>query len=110
MRQFARPKIVISKCIEFDHCRYDGSLIPSDFVKSLKPYVDFAPVCADMKIGFGVPRNSLRIVSINNRLRLVQPGTGLDVTDKMEKFCNQFLGSLKGIDGFILKYRSHPAA
>lgn len=106
MRQFSRPKIVISKCIEFDHCRYDGSLISSDFVKSLKPHVDFAPVCAEMEIGLGVPRGSVRIVSVNNELRLVQPGTGLDITDKMEAFCTQFLGSLKGIDGFILKYRS----
>lgn len=51
MRLFVRPKVVISKCIEFDNCRYDGSLIPSDFVKALKPHVDFSPVCAEMEIG-----------------------------------------------------------
>jgi hypothetical protein len=27
MRQFAEPKVVISKCIEVEHCRYDGSMI-----------------------------------------------------------------------------------
>ena len=43
-----QAEVVISKCIEFDHCRYDGSLIPSDFVKALKPQVDFSPVCAKM--------------------------------------------------------------
>lgn len=106
MRQFARPKIVVSKCIEFDRCRYDGSLIPSDFVKALKPHVDFSPVCAEMEIGLGVPRSSVRIVSINGKLKLIQPATGLDMTDKMETFSGQFLSSLKGIDGFILKYRS----
>jgi uncharacterized protein YbbK (DUF523 family) len=63
MRLFARPKIVISKCIEFDHCRYDGSLIPSDFVNALKPHADFIPVCPEVEIGLGVPRRSLRIVS-----------------------------------------------
>lgn len=106
MRQFARPKIVVSKCIEFDHCRYDGSLIPSDFVNALKPHVDFSPVCAEMEIGLGVPRSSVRIVSIDGELRLIQPISGLDVTDKMKAFSNQFLSSLKGVDGFILKYRS----
>jgi uncharacterized protein YbgA (DUF1722 family)/uncharacterized protein YbbK (DUF523 family) len=106
MRQFVRPKIVISKCIEFGHCRYDGSLIPSDFVKALKPHVDFAPVCAEMEIGLGVPRSSVRIISANGELRLVQPATGLDVTERMGVFSNQFLSSLTEVDGFILKHRS----
>ncbi len=106
MRSFPRPKIVISKCIEFGHCRYDGSLIPSDFVKALKPHVDFIPVCAEVEIGLGVPRGSIRIISENGELRLVQPATGLDVTEKMRSFASLFLHSLSGIDGFILKFRS----
>jgi uncharacterized protein YbgA (DUF1722 family)/uncharacterized protein YbbK (DUF523 family) len=106
MRLFARPKIVISKCIEIDHCRYDGSMIPSDFVKALKPYVDFSPVCVEMEIGLGVPRDPIRIVSVNGEPRLVQPTTGLDLTEKMIGFSAQFLNSLSDTDGFILKYRS----
>ena len=106
MRLFPRPKIVISKCIEFDHCRYDGSLIPSDFVKALMTHVDFTPVCAEMEIGLGVPRSSIRVVSENDEIRLVQPITGLDVTEKMGSFSTLFLDSLSGIDGFILKFRS----
>jgi len=106
MRPFVRPKIVISKCIEFDHCRYDGSLIPSDFVKALKPHVDFSPVCAEMEIGLGVPRDSIRIVSVNGEPRLIQPATGLDVTEGMMDFSDHFLSSLSGVDGFILKFRS----
>ena len=106
MRLFARPKVVISKCIEFDHCRYDGSLIPSDFVKALKPHVDFSPVCAEVEIGLGVPRSSLRIVSSNGEPRLIQPTTGLDVTKKIRAFSTQFLSSFSDVDGFILKYRS----
>jgi uncharacterized protein YbgA (DUF1722 family)/uncharacterized protein YbbK (DUF523 family) len=106
MRLFPRPKIVISKCIEFDHCRYDGSLISSDFVKALKPHVDFSPICAEMEIGLGAPRSSIRILSENGEIRLVQPATGLDVTEKMRSFSARFLDSLWGIDGFILKFRS----
>ena len=106
MRLFPRPKIVISKCIEFDHCRYDGSLIPSDFVKALKPHVDFSPVCVEMEIGLGVPRSSIRIVSVNGEPRLIQPATGLDVTERMMDFSAHFLSSLSDVDGFILKFRS----
>lgn len=96
----------MSKCIEFAKCRYDGSMIPSDFVKALEPHVEFIPVCAEMEIGLGVPRDSIRIVSINGEHRLVQPATGLDVTDKMGDFSSSFLASLQEVDGFILKYRS----
>lgn len=98
--------MVLSRCIEFAKCRYDGSMIPSDFVKALEPHVDFLPVCAEMEIGLGVPRDSIRIVSINGEHRLVQPATGLDVTDKMRDFSSSFLASLQEVDGFILKYRS----
>jgi uncharacterized protein YbgA (DUF1722 family)/uncharacterized protein YbbK (DUF523 family) len=106
MRQFVRPKIVISKCIEFDHCRYDGSMISSDFVKALKAHVDFLPVCAEMEIGLGVPRDTIRIVSVDGEIRLMQPTTGLDVTDRMNEFSSRFLGTLPEVDGFILKFRS----
>ena len=106
MRQFAKPKVVISKCIEFDHCRYDGSMIPSDFVKALKPYVNFLPVCAEMETGLAVPRDTVRIVSVDGEVRLMQPATNLDVTDKMRDFSSRFLASLPEVDGFILKYRS----
>ncbi len=98
--------MVLSKCIEVAKCRYDGSMIPSDFVKALEPHVDFIPVCAEMEIGLGVPRDSIRIVSIKGEHRLVQPATGLDVTDKMGDFSSSFLASLQEVDGFILKYRS----
>ena len=106
MRSFAKPKVVLSKCIEFANCRYDGSMITSDFVTALEPHVDFIPVCAEMEIGLGVPRDSIRIVSIKGEQRLIQPTTGLDVSEKMRDFSTHFLSSLPEVDGFILKYRS----
>jgi uncharacterized protein YbgA (DUF1722 family)/uncharacterized protein YbbK (DUF523 family) len=106
MMSFPRPRIVISKCIEFEHCRYDGSMIGSDFVRALKPHLDFIPVCAEMEIGLGVPRDSIRIVSRNGDLRLEQPATGLDVTEEMSSFAARFVDSLARVDGFILKYGS----
>ncbi|MDD4857136.1 MAG: DUF1722 domain-containing protein, partial [Candidatus Krumholzibacteria bacterium] len=39
-------------------------------------------------------------------LRLLQPSTGLDVTERMVRFARTFLESLSAIDGFILKSRS----
>ena len=106
MREFPRPRIVVSRCIEFDHCRYDGSMIPSDFVKALKSYVDYIPVCPEMEIGLGAPRETIRMVTAGDTIRLMQPATGLDLTDKMNHFARGFLSSLPEVDGFILKFRS----
>jgi uncharacterized protein YbbK (DUF523 family) len=63
---FAKPKLLVSKCIEFDSCRYNGQKISSDFVKKLKKCVDFNPVCPEVEIGLGVPRNPIRTIEKNN--------------------------------------------
>ena len=106
MREFPRPRIVVSRCIEFDHCRYDGSMIASDLVKALKPYVDYIPICPEMEMGLGAPRETIRIVAAEGSIRLIQPATGLDLTEKMSHFAQGFLSSLPQVDGFILKFRS----
>ena len=55
MRDFARPRILVSRCIEFDHCRWNGMMVRSDVVKLIKPHVDVMPVCAEVEIGLGHP-------------------------------------------------------
>jgi uncharacterized protein YbgA (DUF1722 family)/uncharacterized protein YbbK (DUF523 family) len=106
MREFVKPKVVVSKCLEFDHCRYNGDMITSQIVAKLKEYVDFLPVCAEMEIGLGVPRTPVRIVLDNGEYRLIQPASGKDVTEDMKLFCTNFLDSVGEVDGFILKFRS----
>ena len=106
MKHFPRPAIVVSKCIEFDACRYNGAMIPSDVVKLLKGHVDFLPVCPEVEIGLGVPREPIRIVRDDGREILWQPATDRDLTGAMAEFAESFLSGLGKIDGFILKFRS----
>jgi uncharacterized protein YbgA (DUF1722 family)/uncharacterized protein YbbK (DUF523 family) len=106
MREFSRPKVVVSRCLEFDHCRYNGGIISSPVVAKLKKHVDFLPVCPEVEIGLGIPRNPVRIILEKGDHRLVQPSSGKDVTENMKAFCSCFLDSLENVDGFILKYRS----
>jgi uncharacterized protein YbgA (DUF1722 family)/uncharacterized protein YbbK (DUF523 family) len=103
VRHFPRPRVVVSRCIEFDPCRYDGSKIPSPTVEHLKPFVDFIPICPEVEIGLGIPRATVRIVRIEGVDHLIQPATGRDVTNDMTSFANRFLDSLPPVDGFILK-------
>jgi uncharacterized protein YbbK (DUF523 family) len=75
-------------------------------VKELKQYVRFSPVCPEVGIGLGVPREPVRIVSVERILKLIQPATDLEVTRRMGDFANGFLDSVSDVDGFILKSRS----
>ena len=102
-REYSRPCIVISRCIEFDPCRYDGSKIPSPVVAQLKSHVDCIPICPEVEIGLGIPRATVRIVRLEGIDHLLQPATGRDVTGEMTAFANRFLDSLPPVDGFILK-------
>ena len=62
MREFVRPKVVVSRCLGFDHCRYNGDMISSPIVANLREYVDFLPVCPEVEIGLGIPRYPIRII------------------------------------------------
>lgn len=109
MRDFPKPRVVVSRCLGFAACRYDGSLVPDAVVAALAPHVEFIPACPEVEIGLGIPRSPIRLVR-DDPVRLVQPDTGLDLTARMAAFAQEFLGGLADVDGFILKNRSPSCA
>jgi uncharacterized protein YbgA (DUF1722 family)/uncharacterized protein YbbK (DUF523 family) len=102
---FNKPKIIISKCLGFEACYYNGQIFNIDFLKKLDKYVEYHPVCPEVEIGLGVPRQTIRIVydKENDKLRLVQPRTKKDLTQKMNNFSKGFLTQFDYVDGFIFK-------
>ncbi len=109
--QFSRPRIVISKCIEFDRCRYNGEMVPSEFVRRLMDYVDFIPVCMEVEIGLGVPRDPVRVVQVGDALDCSSPSTGKDVTELAINFSSSFLdGRYRRLTGSCSSPVRPPAA
>ena len=106
MEKHATPRLVVSRCLGFEACRWNGVTVPDEFVDSLKPYVEYVTVCPEMEIGLGAPRDPIRAVSVSGKKRLMQPATGRDLTDEMASFTDRFLSDLPELDGFILKFRS----
>lgn len=104
--QYPRPIVVVSQCLEFEPVRYNGQMIPDPVVRKLNRHVDFRPVCPEVAIGLGVPRDPVRLVVVNGEKRMIQPTTGLDATDSMRSYGEGFLDSLPAVDGFILKFKS----
>ena len=103
---FPPPRVVVSGCIDFQPCRYNGQRIPNDLIRELGPFVEWVPVCPEVEIGLGTPREPVRLVARGDTDRLVQPATGADVTDDMDRFSTSFLDRLGDVDGFLLKSRS----
>ncbi len=106
MSEWPRPVVVLSRCLELEPVRYNAQVIPYDFVRELEPWITFVPVCPELEIGLGVPRDPIRIVEVDGKAHLWQPETDRDVTDEMREFSDTFLTALPEVDGFILKNRS----
>ena len=100
---YAKPKIVISKCLEFEACRYDGQIINNKYIEKLKKFIDFNPICPEVEIGMGIPRDTIKIVENKKEKLLYQPKTGKDFSKKMNSFSKKYLKNIKNVDGFILK-------
>ena len=99
------PIVVVSGCLEFEACRYNGQRIPFDFIGELGRHARLVPVCPEVEIGLGTPRAPIRLVRGGSGPRLVQPESGLDVTGRMTAFSTGFLED-RTVDGFVLKSRS----
>ncbi|MFW5711897.1 MAG: YbgA family protein [Spirochaetia bacterium] len=103
---FATPKVVVSKCLGFDSCRYNGQKIFDPVVQLLSGHVEFITTCPEVEIGLGVPRNPVRIVRENDKTILFQPASGNEVTGQMESYRDRFFPEIGTVDGFLLKSRS----
>jgi uncharacterized protein YbgA (DUF1722 family)/uncharacterized protein YbbK (DUF523 family) len=105
-----RPIVVISRCIDFDACRYNGQVIRASLREELEPHVELTPICPELEIGLGVPRDPVRLNRSPAGVRMVQPSTGRDLTRAMNAFSRGYLDRVPDADGFILKSRSPSCA
>ncbi|MBU0983366.1 MAG: DUF523 and DUF1722 domain-containing protein, partial [candidate division Zixibacteria bacterium] len=104
--RFVKPVVILSRCLGKDVCRYDGQPLGNEFVRELKRWVKLIPVCPEMEIGLGLPRDKIILVQSSGGLTLHQPATGRKLTRAMTAFTRQFLGSVGDIDGCVLKSKS----
>jgi uncharacterized protein YbbK (DUF523 family) len=98
--------VVVSRCLGFEACRWNGAIIGSDAVEELRDRVEFVTVCPEQDIGLGVPRQPINLVLVDDVVRVIQSETGKDVTEELRGFSMGFLERLGTVDGFILKSRS----
>jgi uncharacterized protein YbgA (DUF1722 family)/uncharacterized protein YbbK (DUF523 family) len=103
MMDEARPRIAVSACLLGEPVRFNGGHSRDRFLTQvLAPYVDWVPVCPEMEIGLGTPRETLRLTDAG---RLVSR-SGRDHTDAMTGLAGRRHGELAGLSGYVVKSRS----
>ena len=101
MIEHPRPRVVASRCLGFAACRYNGDILAERFLDRLSEFVEFIPVCPEVEIGLGVPREPVRLVTQGKVRHLVQPATGRDLTARMRRFSATFsTGSARWMASF----------
>jgi uncharacterized protein YbgA (DUF1722 family)/uncharacterized protein YbbK (DUF523 family) len=103
-----RPKIRlgISTCLLGEHVRFDGGHKLDHFLTdTLGQYVEYVPVCPEVECGFGVPRESFRLVGDPENPRLVTTRTQVDQTERMLQWARKRVQELEKEDlcGYIFK-------
>lgn len=99
-------RVGISACLLGQEVRYNGGHKRDDFlVETLGRFVEWVPVCPEVEMGLGTPRNTLRLVRIGNEVHLTMPKTGEDHSAAMQSYSAQRLRELAKEDlcGYVLK-------
>jgi uncharacterized protein YbgA (DUF1722 family)/uncharacterized protein YbbK (DUF523 family) len=101
-----RIKVLVSACLLGEKVRYDGGHKRDLFLnETLGPFVEWVRVCPEVDCGLPVPREAMRLVGDPIHPRLVTNRTGVDHTEKMERWAKARLEELSGLDlcGYICK-------
>ena len=99
-------RIGISSCLLGQEVRFDGGHKRDRFLTdTFGSFVEWVPLCPEVEAGFGTPRESMRLVSDDGRLRLVTVKTGIDLTARMEQSATEHVKALEraGLCGYVLK-------
>lgn len=99
-------RLGVSTCLLGEHVRFDGGHKEDHYLtETLAPFVEWIPVCPEVEIGLGTPREAIRLVGTTNAPRLVAPKAGIDLTEKMQSYARAKIAELRrmNLDGYILK-------
>lgn len=99
-------RLGVSGCLVGEEVRFNGGHARKSFITdTLGQFVDYTTVCPEVEVGMGVPRPTVRLQQIGERIHLVDPKHGVDWTAAMEELSRARTSMVDDGDlsGFILK-------
>lgn len=99
-------RIGISACLLGEQVRYDGGHKRDAFLAEvLARQVEFVPVCPEVEMGLGAPREPMRLERQDGSVRMITVTSRIDQTSRLETWAARRLDELAGLDlsGYVLK-------
>ncbi len=99
-------RIGVSSCLLGQKVRFDGGHKRDAFlVDTFGEFVEWVPVCPELEVGMGLPREAIRLVRSDSGIRLVGVRSATDHTESMTRYSARRVEKLarENLDGYILK-------
>lgn len=108
------PRLAVSSCLLGNPVRFDGSDRKAETVATALAYhCELLPVCPEVEMELGVPRETIRIEEgQDGERRLIGNESGEDFTPRLQPVLSQRLQEFRelGMSGFVFKARSPSCA
>ena len=107
-KAWPKPKIGISSCLLGNRVRHNGEHKRNDWmVDVLGPCVTWVPICPEVEMKLGVPRETMRLVDpiggASENPKLVTVKTQVDLTQKANNTIDEILKKDFGFDCYVFK-------
>jgi uncharacterized protein YbgA (DUF1722 family)/uncharacterized protein YbbK (DUF523 family) len=102
-------RIGVSSCLLGNETRYDGGHARDRYITDvLGGCMEFVPVCPEVEVGFGIPRETIRLEGRPEAPTLMTTGTRVDHTRRMLAWTEKRVRGLEkdGLCGFVFKKSS----
>jgi uncharacterized protein YbgA (DUF1722 family)/uncharacterized protein YbbK (DUF523 family) len=99
-------RIGISACLLGERVRYDGGHKHDRYLtQTLGQYFAWVPVCPEVELGLGTPRETLRLEQAGDGVRMVMTKGARDLTESMREYARARVEGLaqENLGGYILK-------
>lgn len=107
-----KVRVGVSSCLLGQDVRYDGGNKANLVVQALGRIFKWVPVCPEVEVGMGTPREPVHLVQKRGMPRMVGVETGDDWTEEMVGFATELMPRWADMNlrGWILKSRSPSCA
>jgi uncharacterized protein YbgA (DUF1722 family)/uncharacterized protein YbbK (DUF523 family) len=102
-------RVGVSSCLLGAKVRYDGGHKRDRYLTDvIGDWVQWVPVCPEVEVGMPTPRPTIRLEGSEEVVRLVEPKSREDWTERMEQWSDGRIDGLMEaqLDGYVLKRAS----
>ncbi|MCW8195518.1 DUF523 and DUF1722 domain-containing protein [Proteobacteria bacterium 005FR1] len=104
MQSEKKPVVAVGSCLVGEPVRFNGEhKRRNPHIEHLKDHLELIPICPEVGIGLGVPRETIRLVEVGGEMRARDSKTQQnDVTDALQGYADRQQKEMPQLCGYIL--------